>query len=163
MENYRNCRKATVAALVTIAVAALFAGNDANPDAIELLPLPMPVEFKSDIDRSVPFDETVTVTVDCPDASAVVWADAHFKEWYGEHSPKAVAGAVGAELKSGDEAYAVSAGADGVKIKARTLAGVRWALYSIRQLAIAKRGTFKTAGRIIPTLKISDAPHLSFR
>ena len=64
-------------------VATLLAGNDANPDAIELVPLPQPVEFKSDIDRPVAFDETVRVTVDCPDESAAAWLDAHLKEWYG--------------------------------------------------------------------------------
>ena len=50
-----------------------------------------------------------------------------------------------------------------MKIAARTLAGVRWAAYTLRQLAIAKRGTFKTEGRILPTLEISDSPHLAFR
>ena len=145
------------------AVCAAHAGNAANPDAVDMAPLPMPVEFKSDIDSPVPFGAGTTVSVDCPDASAVAWLSGHFKEWYGEHSPKAMAGSAGLNLKDGDEAYAVSADADGVKIKARTLAGVRWAAYSLRQLAIAKRGTFKTAGRILPQLEISDAPHLAFR
>ena len=67
-------------ALIGVALVA-FAGNNANPDAIELVPLPQPVEFKSDIDRPVPFDETVRVTVDCPDESAAAWLDAHLKEW----------------------------------------------------------------------------------
>jgi N-acetyl-beta-hexosaminidase len=156
--------KKMIFAAFAAAAASLFAGNTANPDAIELSPLPMPVEFKSDIDSPVPFDVGTTVTVDCPDASAVAWLGNHFREWFGEHSPKAVAGNVSLELRPGDEAYAASAeAADGVKIKARTLAGVRWAAYSLRQLAIAKRGTFKTAGRILPTLSVSDAPHLEFR
>lgn len=155
--------KLAVLGVISLATITAFSGNKANPDAIELAPLPIPVEFKSDFDSPVPFDASTTVTVDCPDASAVAWLGSHFKEWYADQSPKATAGTVSLELKAGDEAYAVSAGADGVKIKARTLAGVRWAAYSLRQLAIAKRGTFKTAGRILPTHSISDAPHLSFR
>ena len=41
-------------ALTSITLTTLFAGNESNPDAIELVPLPQPVEFKSDIDRPVP-------------------------------------------------------------------------------------------------------------
>ena len=146
-----------------------FAGNEANPDAIELAPLPMPVEFKSDMDKPVAFDASTTVVVDCPDAEAVDWLRRHFAEWYGNQAPQPQAlnskpPAPSSKLSAlSSEAYAVSADASGVKIAARTLAGVRWAAYSIRQLAIARRGTFKTEGRILPTFEISDAPHLAFR
>ena len=44
--------KAGFLSLAYVVVAsAVFAGNEANPDAIELAPLPLPVEFKSDMDR----------------------------------------------------------------------------------------------------------------
>ena len=142
---------------------AAFGGNAVNPDAIELAPLPMPVEFRSDMDASVPFDRDTVVTVDCPDASAAAWLATHFADWYGDYAPKAKAGASGLSLPAGEEAYAAKADASGVKIAARSLAGVRWAAYSIRQLAIAKRGTFKTQGRILPTLSISDSPRMAFR
>ena len=49
--------KRVVTAVAVAAAAALnsaIAGNDLNPDSLELLPLPAPVEFKSDIDRPVP-------------------------------------------------------------------------------------------------------------
>ena len=128
--------------------------------------------FKMDKKNYVPFDNTTTVTVDCPDPAAVQWLAAHLAEWYGAYAPKVVA-AGGARdratadaqerVPSGDEAYAAETGADGAKIAARTLAGVRWAAYTLRQLAIAKRGTFKTEGWIIPALTISDRPHLAFR
>ena len=148
---------------VALSSSVVWAGNAANPDAIELEPMPRPVEMSSDMDAPVPFDATTTVTVDCPDASAAAWLAAHFRDWYGAFAPKAVAGAANLALRAGDEAYAVRADASGVKISARTLAGVRWAAYSVRQLAIAKRGTFKTEGHLLPTLTISDAPHLAFR
>ncbi len=149
-------------AMLTMVVTA-FAGNTANPDAIDLAPIPMPVTFASNIDVPVPFDATTKVVVECADAAAVEWLSRHFADWYGAHAPKCAAGATGLELRAGDEAYAVKADASGVKIAARTLAGVRWAAYSLRQCAIAKRGTFKTEGHILPTLTISDAPHLKFR
>lgn len=156
-------KKLLMPAIISLAAATAYSGNKANPDAIELAPLPMPVEFKSDIDRPVTFDETTSVKVSCPDAAAVDWLSRHFAEWFGKNAPKVVKGDTRLTLKDGDEAYAVKADAAGVEIASRTLAGIRWAAYTIRQLLIAKRGTFKTAGYILPTLEISDAPHLSFR
>ncbi len=157
---------------MTVVLLSAFAGNKANPDAVELAPLPMPVEFKSDMDKPVAFDSTATVTVDCPDAAAVEWLSRHFAEWFGKQAPKVADGAAGVralptanyQLPTNNEAYAISADpANGITIAARSLSGVRWAAYTMRQLAIAKRGTFKTEGRILPTLKISDRPHLAFR
>ena len=153
-----------ITSLVAVGVSlAALAGNPANPDAVELAPLPVPVEFVRDMDKPVAFDATVTVTVECPDAGAVAWLTRHFNDWYGAQAPKVAAAATGADIPEGDEAYAISADATGIKIAARSLAGVRWVAYTLRQLAIAKRGTFRTEGRILPSLKVSDRPHLAFR
>ena len=149
-------------ATVAIALSAL-AGNEANPDAVELAPLPLPVEFKSDMDKPVPFDASTTVTVQCPDNDAAGWLSRHFAEWYGKDAPKVELSTLNFQLLTSPEAYAVRADASGVKIAARSLAGVRWAAYSLRQLVIAKRGTFKTEGYLLPTFSISDKPHLAFR
>ena len=119
--------------------------------------------FSWDKSNWVAFDDTITATVECPDPAAAGWVKAHFAEWYGAHSPKVAGGTTGLALQPGDEAYAAEVSADGVKISARTLAGTRWAAYTLRQIAIAKRGTVRTEGMLLPTLKISDAPHLSFR
>ena len=152
---------------------AVFADNRANPDAIELMPLPAPVKFTSDMDHPVAFDATATVEVICPDVAAADWLGRHFAEWYGVHAPKVAAArssATGGDedtqerVPPGDEAYTISAAsAGGIRIAANTIAGVRWAAYTLRQLAIAKRGTFRTEGRLLPTLKITDYPHLAFR
>ncbi len=155
--------KVQMTVLVGFLASVAFAGNAANPDAIELAPIPAAIEFKSNIDAPVSFDATAKVVVECADTAAVEWLNRHFAAWYGAHAPTCAAGATGLALRAGDEAYAVAADASGVKIAARTLAGARWAAYSLRQCAIAKRGTFKTEGHILPTLSISDAPHLKFR
>ena len=157
-----------------IAVGVLFAGicragNAVNPDAVELSPIPRPVRMTCDIDRPVAFDASTRVTVECPSSAAVDWLARHFGEWFGADAPQVVAGTASGDqagrmsLPAGDEAYAVKADADGVRSAARTLAGVRWAAYTIRPLAVAKRGTFVTKGRELPTLDVSDAPHLAFR
>ena len=158
-------------AAIALLPSSLDAGNKANPDAIELKPIPLPVEFTSDMDRPVPFDATATVALDCPDAAGAKWLQSHFREWYGDFAPKvaepprlaAVEAGANPVPPQGDEAYAISAGASGVKISANTLAGVRWAAYTLRQLAIARRGTVTTKGRILPALTVSDRPHLAFR
>ena len=133
-------------------------------------------EFKMDTSSYVPFDAMTVVTLECPDPEGAKWLKAHFAEWFGKAAPKVAEGAsalslpeppadpkADRQIATYDEAYAAKVDASGVKIKARTLAGVRWAGNTLRQLAIAKRGTFKTEGRILPELAIVDKPHLAFR
>ncbi len=131
-------RHSTFVGMTVLALAMpLLAGNKANPDAIELAPLPMPVEFKRDMDKPVAFDASTTVVVDCPDESAVGWLSSHFAEWYGDQAPKVVGGAAGVRaLPAADEAYAIDADSSGVKIAAHTIAGVRWAAYSLSLIHI---------------------------
>ena len=122
--------------------------------------------FKIEKNHYVPFDATTTVRLACPDPAAAKWLQAHYKEWYGDYAPKVAEGQLASfnfQLPSSDEAYAASVDETGVKIAANTLAGTRWASYTLRQLAIAKRGTFKTEGYILPKLTIEDRPHLAFR
>ena len=146
-----------------VASGVAVAGNAVNRETVELTPIPMPAAFAGDMDRPVAFDATATVTVDCPDSAAVPWLNAHLADWFAGAAPRAVAGSAGLVLRAGDEAYAVKADAAGVRLAARSLAGVRWAAYVLRQLAIAKRGTFRTEGRLLPTLDVSDSPLLGFR
>lgn len=133
-------------------------------------------QFKMNTSSYVPFDAATTVTLECPDSEGEKWVEAHFAQWFGKGAPKVVEGKTALSLPempadakadkqiaTYDEAYAAKVDASGVKIKARTLAGVRWACNTLRQLAIAKRGTFKTEGRILPELTIVDKPHLAFR
>ena len=141
--------KSHIAAILTLASFAAGAGQT----------------FTMDVKAYVPFDATTTVTVECPDSTAADWLASHLKEWYGDYAPKVVSANLSTSqlfnLSTSPEAYAASADASGVKIAANTLAGVRWASYTLRQLAIAKRGTVKTEGMILPTLSITDAPHLA--
>ncbi len=136
-----------------------------NEDVVNLQPLPMPAVFECDMDRPVAFDAGTSVTLDCPDPAAAPWLSRHFAEWFGACAPQVASGpAAKCPKPQGPEAYAISATTDGgVAIAAQTLAGVHWAAYTLRQLAIARRGTFKVEGRLLPTLGISDSPLLQFR
>ena len=119
--------------------------------------------FKWEKNTYVPFDATTTVTLECPDPAAVQWLQAHYAQWYGESAPKVKVGATVLKPAAGDEAYAASTDSNGVKIAANTLAGTRWASYTLRQLAIAKRGTVQAEGYLLPKLTTTDRPHLAFR
>ena len=107
------------------------------------------------------------VSVASEDASAAEWAKAHLQAWYGDFAPEVT----GIRQDRGDAdaasspegAYRLEIGAGGVKVSAKTLPGVRYALYSLRQLAIAKRGTAKVAGWIVPKATVDDAPAMKFR
>lgn len=118
--------------LVVSFALAVCAGNGVNPVTNEVYPLPVPVAFSADMDAPVPFDAATTVVVEGPGQDAVRWVADHFVQWYGAQAPRVVSGTAGLQLRAGDEAYAVSAGKDGVKLAARTLAGVRWAVYTLR-------------------------------
>jgi len=119
--------------------------------------------FSCDTGAYVPFDAKTTVTVACPDAAAAKWVGDHFAEWFSTNAPVVRAIAPSAAIPGGYEAYTASADGTGVKIAANTLTGARWAAYTLRQLVIAKRGTFKTEGYLLPKLTIEDRPHLAFR
>ena len=160
--------KKSVLVMACVAAMRIFAAGDYQ-------------KFERDPKTYVPFDATTTVTLECPDPAAAKWLKDHFKEWYGEYAPKVVEGpcAGAADGRAacpqaaagwnapvppvGDEGYSAVVDSNGVKIAANTLAGTRWASYTLRQLAIAKRGTFKTEGMLLPKLKITDRPHLAFR
>ena len=156
MTYVKNTLVASLASIACLAsLAAVAAPSADNTHSYQ--------NFKWEKNTFVPFDATTTVTVECPDPAAAKWLASHYKEWYGDAAPKVVAGVTGLKAHEADEAYAASTGSDGVKIAANTLAGVRWASYTLRQLAIAKRSTFKTEGCIIPKLTTTDRPHLAFR
>ena len=161
----KNMKEAIV---IAWAMFAVFGGAQAaaSVDALVVSPIPGPRECKCDVTRPVALDETATVSVACPDSTAVRWLESHFREWYGVHAPK-VARAQGAavrEIPGGSEAYGLHADPDGgVRIAANTLAGVRWAAYTMRQMASVKRGTMTVEGRVLPSLEIHDRPLLPFR
>ena len=107
----------------------------------------------------VPFESVTTISAD---AGALSWAKRHLKEWYGKLAPQVVM-ATGDTSAMGKEEYRVETDARGVRVKANTLQGVRYALYTLRQLAIPARGTAEVEGWIVPKAVIEDSPEMEFR
>ena len=103
-----------------------------------------------------------TVRIGCPDRAAGQWATSHLEGWYGVYAPKVKSSSV-KDSGLGTEEYELTVSEKGVEITAGTLQGVRYALYSLTQIAIPKRGTMKVEGWIVPKAVVKDSPALSFR
>ena len=102
------------------------------------------------------------ISIASADALAREWAQNHLKEWYGKQVPEVITHQADMAYL-GDEEYEMEIDEQGVKIKARTLQAVRYALYSLRQIAIPKRGTLEVGGWIAPKGTIKDKPQMNFR
>ena len=130
--------------LVLFLLPALFL--PAGAQAILPTVVPEPVSFEISSTDYVPLEK---VSVACPDKAAAPWAEAHLREWYGDLAPKVVRARSEAFL--GEEgAYELAIGRETVSVRAGSLQGVRYALYTLRQLAIPARGTLKVEGWIAP-------------
>ena len=103
-----------------------------------------------------------SVLIECPDNSAGKWAEKHLKQWYGKFAPE-VGMTVASGTDLGDEAYDLIIDKNGVTVRAQTLQGVRYAMYSLRQIAMPQRKSVKVEGWIVPKAIVNDKPALSFR
>ncbi len=121
---------------------------------------PQPTECEISTTEYVPLSKVILST-SAEDGQH--WAEKHLKEWYGKVAPKVERGSDEGYSSFGDEEYELAIDADGVKIKARTIQALRYALYSVRQIAIAERATQQVEGWIVPKSKIKDKPQMDFR
>jgi hypothetical protein len=124
-------------------------------------PAVCPEPQRYDISRTeyLPFE---SLSIVCSEIAAQDWAKSHLKQWFGKFAPQ-VSGAKGETSMMGDEEYRITIDEGGVKVTAKSLQGVRYALYTLRQLAIPSRGTEKVEGWIVPKSEIEDKPEMEFR
>lgn len=146
-------KKALLILVFTMFTSVVFA-SDSTPALC-----PEPQKYTISQTEYVPFE---AVSIVCPDKSAVEWAKKHLKQWYGKYAPE-VGVANGETAKMGNEEYQLKINAQGAHIKANTLQGVRYALYTMRQLAIPARNTTTVQGWIVPLAEIEDKPDMTFR
>lgn len=138
---------------------------------------PAPVSMTVRTDALVRLDRTTTVSIACAEGSeaAVEWAEERFCEWFrftdtgwlftSLNAPELVAADfIGAIVAGGDEAYELTAKGNAVSVRANTLQGVRYALYTLRQTMLPMpRNVRKTEWYAMPELEVKDAPALKFR
>ena len=127
--------------------------------AAELPICPMPKFLDFSLTDYVPLSK---ITIVCHEKGTSEWAETHLKEWYGNFAPK-VESVLPTESLTGEEAYTLLLNEDGVVVNAQTLKGVRYALYTLRQIAIPTRGTQTVLGWIVPKGEIKDEPSMAFR
>lgn len=146
-------KRATLTLLACMLVAMVYAS--------ELTPAVCPEPQKYNISQTeyYPFE---SVSIVCPDATALDWAKKHIKQWYGKFAPQ-VSSASGVTASMGKEEYRIKVDAKGTLIEANTLQGVRYALYTMRQLAIPARNTAVVEGWIVPQAVIEDKPDMEWR
>jgi hypothetical protein len=163
--------------ILLIAGAAFSTGVVASEVVFAPNVQPCPVEIKVESNTMVRLDRSLTVTIACAagNEAAVEWAEKRFGEWFRfteegwlfttVNAPQ-VTGTdfSGAAVKGGDEAYELVAKPDGVMIRANTIQGVRYALYTLRQTMLPMpRNERKVKWYSMPALSVCDAPALKFR
>ena len=112
----------------------------------------------------IALDERLKVEVACAekDAGVAEWVSGKMRAWFGK-SPEVRPASAGGDVPAGDEAYALSAKGGVLRIAARTMQGVRWAMMTLRQIAQPVRGTFKLQGYEVPEFAVRDRPEVKFR
>ena len=128
---------------------------------IRPLVCPAPKVLTLETGTWVKLDGSVPVTVACPDAGAADWVARHWKSWFARAVTPHPGTAAG--LPEGEGAYRLAVSPGGIAIAAGSLAGVRYAVQTLRQLAIANRGTLKVDHYLAPCATVEDRPALSWR
>jgi len=124
--------------------------------------IPAAREFKFFADRCTMLDSNTVLTVACGDLRAADWAARHFKAWFGQSPRLKAESGREAQIKE-DEGYSLATDSNSVRIAAKSFAGVRYAMYTLRQCAMAARGMAETKAYVLPHVEVVDAPGVKWR
>lgn len=125
--------------------------------------IPAVREYTVEPTRRVTICDGIAVEVACPDTAAPDWVSEKMKAWFQAAPAVRAAAAPDSGLPEGDEVYALSAKDGALRIAARTLQGVRWAMATLRQIAQPARGTLRTEAYEVPEFSVRDCPDTAFR
>ena len=130
--------KSLAAVVVAVGVAFRLFGADIDVRPPCVVPAPMEMSYQADV--AVRLDDAVVFRVACSDAKAVGWVCDKAKAWWGVSGESRFAAAAEDEnaqtaLPPGEESYALSAKPGRIEISASSLQGVRYAMYTLRQIA----------------------------
>ena len=124
--------------------------------------LPRPEKLSIRADREVRLDSAAVFSVACGEDSAADWVRRKVRAWWKAdvRVEKAEPGSASALLVG---AYRISATPGRVSLEAAGLQGVRYAMYTLRQ--IAERDSEGETVRYcrLPALEVEDAPTMAFR
>ena len=126
----------------------------------EIIPAPTSLTYEPAV--AVHFNADCEVKVTCPDVAAEKWTKEHIWRWYG-FQPSVVADPSSSSDLVGEEAYALSAKPGHLTIRANALAGVRYAVSTLRQSVQCVPDGATTTAWWLPQCEVKDAPALKFR
>lgn len=153
-------KKSNLLTLILSVVALAFSSTAlAQKGMLKISVTPAPVECELSVYDYVPLTKVVIST---DDESAVKWANKHLALWYKKLAPKVYQQKYTGDFTN-DSAYSINIDNNGVEICAKNINGVRYALYSLRQIAIANRNTKELTHYIVPVGSINDHPAMEFR
>jgi len=109
----------------------------------------------------VRLDGPVPVSVACRETGAADWTARHWKSWF--EKPVVPQAAHVANLPTGEGAYRLVVTTNAITLAAERLSGIRYALQTLRQLAVAGRGTLTVDHYIAPSATVEDRPALAWR
>ena len=145
------------------AVAALSLGASAaeldfrRPEIV-----PQPMELSYEAATAVRIDAATEFAVTCPEAGAAEWVKAKVEAWFGVAGAK-VSSVAADGYGGGEEGYSLKAAPGRIEIGAKTLRGVKYAMYSLRQAAERESAGAETKGYWLPALAVRDEPKTAFR
>ena len=137
---------------------------------------PPPASCTVESNTVVALTRELKVAVACREApeEAVDWVNDHLTLWFGGRrawyerlftrpNVPTAAGAAWTGESLGKEGYALEADPARILLRADTLQGIRYAMYTLRHATMAARGGLTVDHYILPGLKVKDAPKLAFR
>ncbi len=153
-------KKPTFLTLIISVVAVAFSiTTSAQTSTLRMTITPVPVQCELSTTKYVPLTK---ITISTDDESAIKWANKYLALWYDKFAPEVLQEKYAGDFKH-DSAYSINISKGDVKICAKDINGVRYALYSLRQIAISNRGTKEVEHYIVPVGSINDYPAMDFR
>jgi hypothetical protein len=127
--------------------------------APQIIPVPEKMEYKENVE--VKLDSTTEVKVKCPDKIAAGWVADHISEWF-KQKPKVCANSSDVDLAN-EEAYILTVKPGVITIEAKSIKGVRYAMFTLRQVAERASEGYRLKHYRMPEFTVVDSPVLKFR
>ena len=151
-------RASLFAAALSMATSA--AGAELDFRKPEIVPQPRELSYEAAV--PVRIDGSTEFLVTCPDAEAAAkWVEARAETWFGVEAKVSAVAEDG--FDGGEEGSSLKANPGRIAIGAKTLRGVKYAMYSLRQAAERESAGVKTKGFWLPALVVRDDPAIAFR
>ena len=147
--------------LTAVVLAAGAAAAQVEFREPEIVPTPREMSYEANV--PVRIERTTAFKVSCPDETAAKWVADHAEAWFGVRPTVSQSTESEPLDVEADGGYRLEASPGGVTIAAKSLAGVKYAMHTLRQAAERESVGIRLTRYWLPALKIKDAPSLRFR